>query len=43
MNKELKVLQGALDRILAQDPKLAEEIQDTHPAVAAELPSLAAR
>jgi len=42
VDSELKVLQEALDRILAQDPELAAEIQDTQPRVAAEMPSLGA-
>src|SRR5262249_36565934 len=40
MDPELEYLIKGLDRIVAQDPELAEEIQATQPQVAAELPSL---
>src|SRR5687768_9000468 len=37
---ELSYLKEALDRILSQDPQLAEEIQDKHKRLVDELPSV---
>ena len=42
MESDLELLRRSLDRIMANDKELAEEIGDVHPGVAAELPSMGA-
>jgi hypothetical protein len=43
MNDEIEMLRQSLDRILARDQELAREIENLHPQVAAELPSVGAK
>ena len=40
MDRELQALKEAVNRILMQDPELAEEIRDTRPKVVSELPGV---